>query len=247
MAEYDYKSGKSRIAEILNNKLEVVENGKLPNDENLTYSNAYYCWVTGIFVDIRESSSLFTNEDKELVSKVIRSFTSEVIEILRKDDLLREIGIRGDCVYGIYATPKKSDVYNIADMSFYINTFMKMLNKLLDDDGFPTIKVGIGLSTSQELVVKAGRKDTGINNKVWIGDAVTKASNLSSLGNKSEYDVIVLSSSTYSNIIDIMVKNSGEEAKSWFTERYHSDYGTFYDANIIKSEFNQWISDGMPL
>jgi peptidyl-tRNA hydrolase len=35
---------------------------------------------------------------------------------------------------------------------------MKMLNKLLDEKGFSRISVGIGVSTAQELVVKAGRK-----------------------------------------------------------------------------------------
>ncbi len=122
MAEYNYEEGKKRIDGILNNKLEVIEKDELPNDENFTFSNAYSSWVTAIFVDIRESTKLFTKEDKELVSKVIRSFTSEIIEILRKSDNLREIGIRGDCVYGVYTTPYKSSIYDVADMSFYINT-----------------------------------------------------------------------------------------------------------------------------
>lgn len=245
MAEYDYVNGKQRIKEILNNQIKVNEVDLIPTDEQFTYTNAYYSWVTAIFIDIRESSDLFSKEDKEMVSKIIRSFTSEVIEILRKEEKLREIGIRGDCVYGIYTTPYKSNIHNICDMSFYINTFMGMLNRLLDDKSFPNIKVGIGISTSKELVVKAGRKNTGINNKVWIGDAVTKASNLSSLGNKNGYKSIVLSSMTYDNIIEILVESSGEEAKSWFNQRYTSDYGTIYDAGIIKTEFEKWISEGM--
>lgn len=91
MADYDYKAGKKRIKEILNNKLQVIENDKIPNNDNFTFSNAYYGWVTAIFVDIRNSTDLFSKDDKEIVSKMIRSFTSEVIEILRKDDLLREV------------------------------------------------------------------------------------------------------------------------------------------------------------
>lgn len=201
--------------------------------------------MTAIFVDIRNSTDLFSKDDKEIVSKMIRSFTSEVIEILRKDDLLREIGIRGDCVYAIYTTPKKSDILEIMDKSFYINTFMNMLNKLLVDKGFSTINVGIGVSTAQELVVKAGRKDVGINNSVWIGDAVTKASNLSSLGNKNGYKSIVLSSLTHYNIIDLFVEKNGSESKSWFDLRYDSKIGNFYDSNIIKSDFNNWIDSGM--
>ena len=112
MATYDYKEGKKRIESILDNELEVVEQDKVPKDEEFTFSNGYYSWVSAIFVDIRDSSSLFAEEDKEKVSKVIRSFTSEVIEILRKDDNLREIGIRGDCVYAIYTTPSEDTFMN---------------------------------------------------------------------------------------------------------------------------------------
>lgn len=136
MANYDYKAGKKRIKEILNSKLEVIEDSKIPKDNNFTFSNAHYGWVTAIFVDIRNSTDLFSKDDKEIVSKMIRSFTSEVIEILRKDDLLREIGIRGDCVYAIYTTPIKADILEIMDKSFYINTFMEMLNKLLVEKVF---------------------------------------------------------------------------------------------------------------
>ena len=238
MADYDYKAGKKRIKEILNNKLQVIENDKIPNNDNFTFSNAYYGWVTAIFVDIRNSTDLFSKDDKEIVSKMIRSFTSEVIEILRKDDLLREIGIRGDCVYAIYTTPKKSDILEIMDKSFYINTFMKMLNKLLVDKGYSTISVGIGVSTAQELVVKAGWKDVGINNSVWIGNAVTKASNLSSLGNKKDYKSILISESVYKNIKD-------SYNKDWFTLRNNSEIGKFYDCDIIKTNFNNWINNGM--
>lgn len=189
---------------------------------------------------------MFADEDKEKVSKVIRSFTSEVIEILRKDENLREIGIRGDCVYAIYTTPSKDDIYELADKTFYINTYMKMLNKLLSDRALPEIKVGIGMSTAQELVVKAGRKDVGINSKVWIGKAVTCASNFSSLGNKKGNSALIYSICSYNNFIDKLQKrNSGKAVKEWFT--FHSDEGdgAYYTANIVKSDFDKWISNGM--
>ena len=129
MAIYDYKKGKERIEAILDNELTVIEQNELPTDYAFTFSNSYYSWVTGFFVDIRDSSELFADENKEKVSKVIRSFTSEVIEILRKDEKLREIGIRGDCVYAIYTTPSKDAIYELADKTFWINTYMKMLEQ----------------------------------------------------------------------------------------------------------------------
>ena len=165
---------------------------------------------------------------------------------MREDDNLREIGIRGDCVYAIYTTPKKNDIYEIAEKTFFINTFMKMLNRLLEEKSYPTIKVGIGMSTAQELVVKAGRKNVSINSKVWIGDAVTKASNLSSLGNKDGVLPIVFSELSYTNFIKQLVENTpNDNPKSWFEKYNTNEYGIYYSANIIKTDFNNWIENGM--
>ncbi len=245
MSSYDYRKGKERVESILDNDLIVIEQNKVPGDESFTFSNGYYSWVTGVFVDIRNSSALFADEDKEKVSKVIRSFTSEIIEILRNDDNLREIGIRGDCVYAIYTTPQKDDVYEVANKTFYINTYMKMLNKLLLERSLPEIKVGVGMSTDKELVVKAGRKDVGINNKVWIGKAVTTASNLSSLGNKNGRKSLVYSSCSYSNFIDkLKEKNEEKTPEDWFTY-YNDSNGGYYTADIIIMDFNDWISNDM--
>jgi len=245
MTNYDYISGKKRIKDILNNKLEIIKKDEVPSEKNFTFDNGYYSWVTALFVDIRDSSNLFSNGDKEIVSKIIRSFTSEIIEILRDSDKFREIGIRGDCVYAIYTSPSQTDDQDIVNKAYYINTFMKMINKLLKNKDYTTIKVGIGIATAKELVVKAGRKDVGINNLVWIGDAVTKASNLSSLGNKKSIKTITLCPKIYKNIIDSEIKNSGEQAKTWFTKESHSDYGEYYHCSVTMSPFNKWVEDGM--
>ena len=91
--------------------------------------------------------------------KIIRSFTSEIIEILRDDPLLREIGIRGDCVYAIYTTPKKTDLYEVHNKAAYVNSFIAMLNRILRNHGLDTIRAGIGLAvgmtTLSKLVEKA--------------------------------------------------------------------------------------------
>jgi class 3 adenylate cyclase len=251
---YDYRAGKQRIQNILDNQLDVIEQGKLPKDGEFTFDNAYYSWVTAVFVDIRDSTSLCKNEDKTKVSKVLRSFTSEVIEILRDSDNLREIGIRGDCVYAIYTTPFFPNVYDVFDKAVDVNTFMKMLNSLLSNKGLPNISVGIGISTAQELVIKAGRKgvrdnqNVPINNKVWIGDAVTKASNFSSLGNKDGIGSIVISRFTYSYIKDELLKNSNGQAENWFELKYSQEFGDYYHAHdVVNVEFNAWIGEEVPL
>lgn len=245
MASYDYRCGKERVEAILNNELNVIEKEKVPKDDQFTFDNSYKCWITAVFVDIRDSSKLFSNGDEVKVSKIIRSFTSEIIEILRKDENLREIGIRGDCVYAIYSTAARSDIYEVMQKVYYVNTYLKMLNTLLEKKNYPTIDAGIGVSSAKELIVKAGRKDVGINSKVWIGEAVTKASNLSSLGNKNNIRPIVLSNCTHHNIIDETVKLNGDKSRKWFKINVDNDYGTYYDADIIQKEFNDWITTGM--
>lgn len=244
--EYDYRKGKERIEAILDNRLIVIEQNELPTDDAFTFSNGYYSWVTGIFVDIRDSSELFADEDKEKVSKVIRSFTSEVIEILRKDENLREIGIRGDCVYAIYTTPSEDDIYELANKTFYVNTYMKMLNKLLFNRSLPEINVGIGMSTAQELVVKAGRKDVGINSKVWIGKAVARASNFSAIGNKNGNAPLIYSDCSYKKFIKKLEKNNSEKnLRRWFKHYSDEGDGSYYTADIVINKFNNWITGGM--
>lgn len=99
----------------------------IPSDNSFTYENGVRTWVASIFVDIEDSTQLFSNPEKNETSKNIRAFTSEVIEILRHDKNLREIGIRGDCVYAIYASSTIQSDYEIANKAFYVNTLMIML------------------------------------------------------------------------------------------------------------------------
>jgi hypothetical protein len=250
---YDYKEGKKRVEEILNNSISIEDSKKIPKDDKLfTFDNGYYNWVTAIFVDIRDSSDLFSKKglrDKKETAKIVRAFTSEIIEILRDDDNLREIGIRGDCVYAIYTTLSKGDEINCADKTFYINTYIKMLNKMLVAEGKYAFKAGIGMATSQELVIKAGRQYTGINSKVWIGNAVSRASNLSSLGQSSlTSDRLFYSQSSYDNfIIQLKNRNAGKNVDSWFAKYEDEEGNVSYHADIIKEDYNNWINSGMDL
>ena len=102
------------------------------------------------------------------------------------------------------------------------------------------------MSTAKELVVKARRKNASINSKVWIGDAVTKASNLSSLGNKDGVLPIVFSELSYTNFIEQLVENNpDQDPKSWFKEDIVYEYGVYYSADIIVKNFCNWIENGM--
>lgn len=240
MSNYDYTQGKNRIETILDNHMIIEEKKKVPSGDSFTFENGYISWVTAIFIDIRDSTAIFANKNEQ-TAKMIRAFTSEVIEILRINDNCREIGIRGDCVYAIYTTPKKTDIYECANKCFYVNTFINMFNKLLRERHMETIKVGIGMATDKELVVKTGRKGVNINEKVWIGKAVTVASNLSSYGDKRNSKRIFISKCSYDNMIEhLKEKNEGKHVESWFD--YYHKYNA-YNTGIVKSDFNNWIAN----
>lgn len=251
---YDYKAGRDRIEEILDSNLKIIESKNIPCENDFTFENAYKTWITAIFVDIRNSTTLFTKENKKIASKIIRCFTSEIIEVLNDYELEEdpygsiepeEIGIRGDCVYAIYSTPKRSSIQEILNRAFYINTLLNMLNKIFTDNNYININAGIGVSTAEEVIIKAGRKYSGVNSKVWIGDAVTKASKLSSICGKNSIKNIAISSCTHHNIIDDFKIKNGESSESWFTKVESNNFGTYFHCDITKSKFNKWIKDGM--
>ncbi len=248
---YDYKAGKKRVEEILSNSIAIKDSNKIPTDEDVfTFNNGYYVWVTAIFVDIRNSSELFSQKglnDKKKTAKMIRSFTSEIIEILRVGETLREIGIRGDCVYAVYTTSTKQEIMQCANKTFYVNTYLNMLNKLLEDNELSKFEAGVGMASAQELVIKAGRQQTGINSKVWIGDAVTRASNLSSYGQSSiTQKRLFFSDLAYSNFIDQLKKeNPDASVESWFSKHVDLSGKVSYYADLVNSKFNTWIEQGM--
>lgn len=245
--DYDYKERKKKVEEILDNTDAVNEVKKFPRDEDFTYTNGYKAWASAIFVDLRDSTTLFTGNDDISIAKLIRGFTSEIIEILMKDtdkEDLKEIGIRGDCVYAVYSTPTKDDIYDLANRAFHINTYMNMLNKLLSDRGLPSIRAGIGLGASVTLTVKAGRMHSGVNNLVWIGKSVATAAKLADLGNKDGIKPIVMSSVFYSNYIEIQKKKKSY-AERWWTQKTDTKFGVYWHGNVVKSEFDKWIDDGM--
>lgn len=244
MTQYNYKERNEEINNILKNEITIEEKEMIPSYDSFTFNKGYEVCVTAVFVDIRDSSNLiFNNENQQEAFKIINSFTSEVIEIMYSNKNYYDIGIRGDCVYGIYSTPLPKDTYDAVDVAFHINTFIKMLNKKLKLNKLKTISVGIGVATSKTIVLKSGRKFKNINDNIWFGESVSLASHFSNLANKNYDKPIIVSDITYNIIIEqLCSKNS--EAETWFSWRKHNG-NEFYTCNIINTEFNEWIESNL--
>lgn len=243
---YDYKKSKEAVESILRSPTKIVEKDLIPSsDSEFTYENGIKTWVGALFVDIVDSSKLFKSPNED-TARIIRSFCSEIISILKDDSNYREIGIRGDCVYCIYNASYKTDLVEIFRNAYRINSFMKMLNKLLNKYGFPTVRAGIGLGCSQDLIIKAGQSGSGINDKIWIGKAVVDAAHLSDIANRNGISEIAMSPLFYDNIIDLLCEEN-KSYKSWINAHLTSYYGStdYYHCNIIETPFNEWIEENI--
>lgn len=246
MAYYDYESGKQRIIDVLTSKTEVEEKDSIPaSEEEFTYKNGIIAWVGALFVDIRDSTSYFKDKKPEQKARILRAFHGEVIRILKQNAKYRQIGIRGDCVYAIFSSDKQEDLQEIFDEAAMINTYQEMFQKILSNYNMPTFKVGIGLGASKTLIVKAGVKGSGINDFIWIGDAVVDASNLSSLGNKNGRAPIIMDSCFYENIKGFKA-NADHKNDSYCKKIGVDKMGKdIWATDMVFTTFNNWIMGGM--
>lgn len=239
---YDYKKSKEIVESILKSPTKIVEKNLVPASESeFTYENGIKAWVGALFVDIVNSSDLFKTPNED-TARIIRSFCSEIISILKDDDNYREIGIRGDCVYCIYNVPYQQDLVSIFRHAYRINTFMNLLNKLLKKHGYSQISAGIGLGCSLDLIIKAGQTGSGINDKIWIGKAVVDAAHLSNLANRNGVMEIAMSTLFYENTIKLLCEEN-LNYENWIQAHLTGYYDNvdYYHCNIIETDFYEWI------
>ena len=246
MQDYDYKEGRKRINAILNSKTKIKESTSIPKYESeFTYENGISTWVGALFVDIRDSTVYFKENKSEHVARIMRAFCSEKITILNKNDNYRQIGIRGDCIYAIYSAPLQADLINILNDAIMINTFNKMFQKILENNNLKTFKIGIGLGVSKDLIVKAGKKGTGISDNIWIGDAVIDASKLSNQGNKYGFKPIVMDANFYYNIKDYKADEKYQYSHYFEERKSNILYTNVYHGYMVYPGFNDWIDSEM--
>lgn len=243
---YDFRQAKKDIEDILNSKVEVEETKSIPDESTFTYENGVKTWVCSLFVDIVSSSKYFNREDisQNVISRIIRSFTEQIVTIINENEYAYEIGIRGDCVYAIFKAEYKKNIVRVFKTAYCINSFLIMFNKILANKKLPLLYAGIGIGTGHDLIVKAGKKKI-VHDKIWIGEAVINASNLSKIANRNGYEPICMDETTYENIIEIL-KEENSEYSNWIEMASSSNYsGPFYQCNIVQTDFDNWIENGM--
>lgn len=232
--EYKHEESFDRLDEILDaSDTSFPEVDEIPSRDKLTYKNGYYVNCSALFVDIRDSSELPNKHKRPTLAKIYRSYISEVVAIMNGNINCSEIRIEGDCVSGIYNTPKKWQIDSMFSDSAKIYSLIKVLNHKFKKRNITEVEVGIGMDYGRALMIKSGYKGSGLNEIVWMGDVVNGASNLCGKANKGwENKVIFASNVIYSNL--------NEHNKKLLEKNYSHDC---YHGNFINTEMEKWYDE----
>ncbi len=233
-SHYDFKKSIERIDEILSGSDSSYEDKQsIPSRDALTYANGFYVECSAIFIDIRDSKELNSKHTKPVLAKIYKTYISELTAVLKCHTKISEIYIEGDCVWGVFDTPFKSDIDNLFSVAAMASSLIDILNIKYKRKGYSELTIGIGLSYGSSLMIKSGYKGSGINEIVWLGKLVGEAAALCSYGNKTISDnEIMVSNAFYNNLND---ENKNLLFKNYLRDCYHG--------NVVNDVMNCWVKN----
>ncbi len=231
-SDYNYFDSVARIDELLKGTDTSYEDKKsIPDRSELTFANGFYVNVTALFVDLRGSKELPDKHKKPTLAKIYRSYISETVAVMKGNPAVNEIYIEGDGVWAVFDTPYKSDIDEAFTTTARISSLVDILNFKYSKVGISQIVAGIGLAWGESLYIKAGYKNSGVNDVVWLGRVVSEASQLCSYASREYRDArVMLSSDVYANLND-----DNKKLASW------SQYRGCYQANVINIAMSDWL------
>jgi class 3 adenylate cyclase len=200
---YNFDKSLERIDGILNSSDNEYKKHKgIPSEGSLNFKNGFYVDITVVFIDIRGSKKLAEKHKRPVLAKIYRSYISEVIAVMKDNSTINDIFIEGDGVWAVFNTLNNTDVQSVFSTTLKISSLINALNKKMSKKGYSEIQVGIGIEDGESLYIKAGYKDSGVNEIVWIGKVVGESAKLSGYGCKEWNDKrIMISEKVYKKLI----------------------------------------------
>jgi len=231
---YNHKKSIERIDETLNNSDANYEDRKsIPLRSALTFNNGFYVDCSALFIDMRGSKSLSENHKRPTLAKIYKTYISELVAVLQDHSKVSEIYIEGDCVWGIFDTPQKSDIDELFSTAAKAASLIDILNIKYKKKGYSEITVGIGMSYGSSLYIKAGYKGSGTNEVVWLGKLVGEAAQLCSYGNKTYADNETM-------VSNVFYENLNQKNKNLLAKNYNRDC---YHGNLVNTKMNEWVEN----
>lgn len=232
---YDYRASFARLDQYLGaSEVNYEERQRLPDRDDLTFTNGFYAYCSALFIDIRDSSKLPTHYSRPALAKVYRAFISEMVALLNSDPFVREVNIVGDCVWAVYNTPYQRDIDDVFRIAFQANSLMKAIRSAMKRHGLDTpIYAGIGMSYGRALMIKAGHNGSGINDVVYMGDVVNRAAHLAAQGSKGSRAALMIDETFGDNL--------NEHNKGLI--KWDAQLGC-YTGNVIHMDMDGWLVNG---
>ena len=233
-SEYILTESVERIDEILDSDdADYEEKDEVPSRESLTFTNGFYVNCSALFVDMRGSIKLSEKHNNPTLAKIYRSYISELVALFRGNEKIKEISIEGDCVWGVFDTPKKRDIDAVFATGFSASSLVDILNYKYAKRGISQISVGIGAAWGRALMIKAGYKNSGVNEVTWMGILVAEAAKLCSHGNRQYYDNEIM-------VSKVFYQNLNDNNKKLLS--YHAAYDC-YHGNVVQTGMNNWLEE----
>ena len=232
---YDVEKSAKRMDDILDaGSGNFSDSDTIPARSSLTYTNGYYVNITALFIDIVGSSDMTDEHKRPVLAKLYRSFISEGTAIMNSESSCKEISINGDCVWGVFETPYKSDINAVFSVAAKLNSMIKILNYKLGKKGYSTISVGIGMDYGRALMVKAGYTGSSLNDVIWMGDVVNSACHIANRAGRGGKEPLLVSSCIYSNL---------NEHNQGLLSATTIDWDTFYQGDIVNTAMDKWYEE----
>lgn len=206
LKEY-YEESKKRVSDRFAENFELVDviNAPSVNDKSLTFDNVgYVLESTVLYIDIRRSTSLSDQHQKNTTGKLYSSFVEEMIRAARyHGGHVR--GIVGDRVMVVYDREKngKDCFTNAVNTAYLMNSIVSyVIQPYFKGRYNNTIECGIGIDYGSMLVTKVGtisRTEEHGNYKdlVWLGKPANQASKLTDQANKDGYKAILITEKVF--------------------------------------------------
>lgn len=232
---YDVEKSSQRMDDILNaGNGNYSDSTSIPQRSSLTYTNGYYVNITALFIDIVGSSDMTDEHRRPTLAKMYRCFISECTAIMNAREKCKEININGDCVWGVFETPYKSDIDDVFSVAAQLNSLIKILNYKLRKKGYQEISVGIGIDDGRALMVKAGYSGSSLNDVMWMGDVVNSACHIANKAGRDGKKTLIVSSCIYTNL---------NEDNQKLLSSTMIDWTTYYEGDIINVAMEEWYKE----
>ena len=173
-----------------------------------------------LFSDIRGFTSMSETLEPSKVVKLLNEFFDKMIDVVFKYGGTLD-KIIGDELMVLYGAPlkKKDDIKNAVITAKEMFTTLDKFNKEMVADGFPELRIGIGINYGKVICGNIGSEQQ--MNYTVIGDTVNLASRLCSAAKPGE---IIISESVHKELIgnhefvlseDLTLKGKRRPVKNW--------------------------------